>query len=154
MWTSTKAAVSAAPLTSTVSCASRGPQPAMDRSAMARSVATHSRVPGTKTLPPLRRRSAGSSPRATASTRGLPRRGGTGASYGEDPPGGPATSASDTSASDRSEKEICRLVTARHSQYTWAPAAWWHWRILRRRSTRWSSYIGLGHLGLGHLDLG
>jgi hypothetical protein len=37
------------------------------------------------------------------------------------------------------EKEICRLVTARHSQYTWAPAAWWHWRILRRRSTRWSS---------------
>ena len=46
MWASTNPAVSAAPLTSTVSWASLGPQPAMVWSAIARSVVTHSRVPG------------------------------------------------------------------------------------------------------------
>ena len=39
MWASMKPAVSAAPLTSTVSRASRGPQPAIVPSAIARSVA-------------------------------------------------------------------------------------------------------------------
>ena len=75
---STKAAVREAPSTSTTSRASRGPHPAMTPSATARSLLTHSRVPGTKTLPPLIRRSAGSSPRATASILGVPRLGGIG----------------------------------------------------------------------------
>ena len=71
MWASTNPGVSAAPATSTDSRASRGPHPATTPSAMASSVSTHSRVAGDSTFPPVMSRSAGSSPRATASTRGL-----------------------------------------------------------------------------------
>ena len=58
--------VSAAPSTSTTSGASRGPSRRSTPSTIARSVVTHSRVPGTKTVPPVISRSAGSSPLATA----------------------------------------------------------------------------------------
>ena len=71
MWASTKPGVSAAPSTSIVSRASRSPQPAMTPSASAREVSIHSRVASEKTRPPVMRVSAGSSPRATASARGV-----------------------------------------------------------------------------------
>ena len=51
MCASMKPGVSAAPATSTTSRASRGPQPAITPSAMARSSRSHSLVPGEKTLP-------------------------------------------------------------------------------------------------------
>ena len=69
MWASMNPETKAAPPTSTVCKASRRPQPATTPSAMAKSVVTHSRVIGDKTRPPVISRSAGSSPRATASAR-------------------------------------------------------------------------------------
>src|SRR5918992_6376023 len=71
MWASTNEGVSAAPATSTCSCASRSPQPATKPSATARAVSTHSLVAGLNTRPPVMRRSAGSSPRATAMALGV-----------------------------------------------------------------------------------
>src|SRR5918999_2358253 len=71
MWASTNEGVSAAPATSTCSCASRSPQPATKPSATARAVSTHSLVAGLNTRPPVMSRSAGSSPRATAIALGV-----------------------------------------------------------------------------------
>ena len=71
MCASTKPGVSAAPSTSMTSTASRSPQPAITPSASARDVSTHSRVASAKTQPPVMSVSAGSSPRATASARGV-----------------------------------------------------------------------------------
>ncbi len=71
MWASTKPGVSAAPSTSMTSLASRSPQPAITPSASASDVSTHSRVASANTRPPMMSVSAGSSPRATASARGV-----------------------------------------------------------------------------------
>ena len=71
MWASTNAGVSARPPTSTISSASRSPQPATTPSAIASAVSTHSRVAGLNTRPPVISRSAGSSPRATAIARAV-----------------------------------------------------------------------------------
>ena len=70
MCASMKPGVSAAPSTSTTSSASRSPHPAITPSAIASEVSIHSRVASANTRPPVISRSAGSSPRATASARG------------------------------------------------------------------------------------